>query len=215
MTRRFVLGLIVAAGMGLWLVQGNRSEPEEGDADGIAVAAASRAPHRGAHVRGAPRQPAPAREAAVAGAVGTSGARLAHEGAAENETGHVVMEIETITGANDGMILVGRRVDLHVQVQAIATDRAFWVGSRDNRVLVVLDRDHHSGVRRRHSRSSHHNILTVRGGQRAAISGVVRPVPRPDERLTWKLTEAGERELADRKIYIRAETVRSEGHGTF
>ena len=70
---------------------------------------------------------------AMPSAVGTSGT---HAGAAENHGGDVITEIETITATTNATELVGRRVDLHVDVQERANDRAFWVGSRDNRVLV-------------------------------------------------------------------------------
>jgi hypothetical protein len=153
-----------------------------------------------------PRGPAPEPPRAV----GTSGA---HQGSAETEGGNVVTEIETIAGANDGMTLVGRRVDLHVDVQQRANDVAFWVGSPDNRVLVVIGRDNRTGLQRQKGDPSGHGISTVHDGQRAAISGVIRPVPAAEQRMSWNLTNADEKDLADRKIYIHADTVSSEGHG--
>ena len=133
---------------------------------------------------------------AMPNAVGTSGT---HAGAAENHGGDVITEIETITATTNATELVGRRVDLHVDVQERANDRALWVGSRDNRVLVVIGRD---------SRD-------LSDGQRAMISGVIRQVPAAEERFSWDLTKDDQRELTDRKIYIRADTVVSEGHGTY
>jgi hypothetical protein len=146
------------------------------------------------------------------GAVGTSGT---HDGAAEGHESNAVREIETITGANDGMALVGRRVDLHVDVQDIASGQAFWVGSADNRVLVVLARDNRSGRQRQGGTPASHGIAPVRGGQRAMISGVIRRMPRAEDMTGWDLTEDEKRELSEKKIYIRADTVSSEGHGTF
>lgn len=171
------VGALVMSGVGLWLVPEDRGE-RGGRGDRLVVAAsASIAP-------------------------GAGGASPVHEGAAETTGGAVVTEIETITGTIDGMALVGRRVDLHVDVLARAADRALWIGSPDNRVLVVARRD------------AGHGILPVRDGQRAAIAGVVRPVPKPDERREWGLTERDEQELLDRKIFIRADVVTAEGHGT-
>ena len=141
--------------------------------------------------------------------VGTAGA---HEDAAEAKA-DVITEIETITGTNDGMALVGRRVDRHVDVQNRANDHAFWVGSPDNRLLVVIGRDRRDGSQRQHGKPSNHGIAPVRGGQRAAISGVIRPAPKAEQRYSWNLTRDDERELADRKIYIDADSVSSEGHG--
>lgn len=144
-------------------------------------------------------EPAPAHETPRGpAAVGTSGT---HQGAAEDENADAIRDIETITGANDGMTLVGRRVDLHVEVQDLANERAFWVGSPDNRVLVVLRLD-----------SPTHRTVPVHDGQVAIISGVVRRMPKPEEVTGWRLTKRDGEELADRKIYIRADTVGSVGH---
>jgi hypothetical protein len=127
---------------------------------------------------------------------------------------NVVREIETITGANDGMVLVGRRVDLHVDVQERASDVAFWVGPRDNRVLVVLDREKRDVRRRQPGEHAGHRIVPVHGGQRAVVAGVIRPVSTEDLE-NWKLTDVDKAELDERKIYIRARSVASEGHGNF
>lgn len=155
-----------------------------------------------------------ARELAVVDApvppVGTSGT---HDSATEAKGADVITEIETITGTNDAMVLVGRRVDLHVDVQNRANDYAFWIGSADNRLLVVIGRDKRGGPQRQRGQAAHHRIAPVRGGQRAAISGVIRPAPSAEQRYSWNLTRADERELSDRKVYIDAEAVSSEGHG--
>ena len=143
--------------------------------------------------------------------VGTSGA---HDNAADARGGDVITEIETITGTNDAMALVGRRVDVHVDVQDRANDHAFWVGSPDNRLLVVIGRDTRDGSERQRGKPSNHRITPVRSGQRAAISGIIRPVPKAEDRYNWNLTRDDERELADRKVYIDADTVSSEGHGS-
>jgi hypothetical protein len=149
-------------------------------------------------------------DAAAVAPVGTSGT---HDNAAEARGADLITEIETITGTNDAMALVGRRVDLHVEVQDRANDHAFWVGSPDNRLLVVIGRDRRDGSQRQRGKPSNHGIAPVRGGQRAAISGVIRPAPKAEQRYSWNLTRDDERELADRKIYIDADSVSSEGHG--
>jgi hypothetical protein len=193
----FVLGLIVVATAGLWLVPQDRNDREKREGGGVIAGSTASTPHHDIE-----RSP---------GAVGTSGT---HDGAAETNGGDVITEVETITGTNDGMRLVGRRVDLHVDVQERANDHAFWVGSRDNRLLVVLRRDRRDGMQRQQGRPSNHGISPVHGGQRAAISGVIRAVPEAEQRYSWSLTRDDEQELADRKIYIDADTVSSEGHGT-
>lgn len=156
-------------------------------------------------------------EAAVA--VGTTGQPLsvpAHDVTAAaydaDQQPSLVREIETITGANDAMALVGRRVDLHVDVQERATSVAFWVGPRDNRVLVVLAR---APDQRKRGEPAGHWVIPVRGGQRAAVSGVIRAVPAGEDMVSWNLTHDDKAELDERKIYIRADAVSSEGHGHF
>jgi len=193
----FVFGLLAVAAVGLWLIpqrhkDGDLSEP------GVAVAA-SAAPISSSS---AP-EPQP---------VGTSGT---HEADVEADDAAIVREIETITGANDAMALVGRKVDLHVDVQHLANDQAFWVGPRDNRVLVVLARDNRSGVQRQEARSATHRVVPVHNGQPATISGVIRPLPVREQMASWNLTETDRKEAADRKIYIRADSVGTLGHGTF
>jgi hypothetical protein len=139
--------------------------------------------------------------------VGTTGS---HDDASGGEDAAVLREIETITGANDAMSLVGRRVDLHVDVQSRANDYAFWVGSPDNRLLVVLGRDNRNGTKRQAGVPANHGITPVRDGQRAAISGVLRAIPIAEHRYSWDLTADDEKELSERKVYIRAEAVTPE-----
>jgi len=167
------------------------------------------------------RQAFTATEAAVP--VGTTGRhvsalskyRVSTAGYDADPPPSVVREIETITGANDGMALVGRRVDLHVDVQERANDVAFWVGPRDNRVLVVLARENRSGRQRRQGEPAGHRIAPVHGGQRAVIAGVIRQASTAEDMESWNLPDKDKAELDERKIYIRAETVASEGHGHF
>jgi hypothetical protein len=139
--------------------------------------------------------------------VGTAGS---HEGAKPDEDATVLREIETITGANDAMALVGRRVDLHVDVQARANDHAFWVGPTDNRVLVVWGRDNRDSSERQAGAPASDEVALVRDGQRAAISGVIEPIPIAEGRFSWDLTEQDQRELGERKVYIRADSVKPE-----
>ena len=194
-----LLAFVVAvAAAGVLLVPQLRNDREEFEGGGVVVGSQSKpSPHGNTQ--------------AEKDAVGTAG----HEAAAEVEGGSIVTEIETITGSNDAMTLVGRRVDLHVDVQHRANDNAFWVGSPDNRVLVVFGRDNRDGLQRQRGLPAGHGIAPVRGGQRAAISGVIRPLPAAEEMASWNLTTDDKKEAAERKIYIRADRVSSEGHGTF
>jgi len=191
-----LLGVLGIAVVAILLIPQNRNDRERRAGGGMPVGSTSR---EGA--AGDPAQP-----------VGTSGT---HGDATEGDSGQVVREIETITGTNDAMSLVGRRVDLHVDVLSRANDQAFWVGSPDNRLLVVLGRDNRDGDKRQAGVPAGLHIAPVRGGQSATISGVIRPLPRAEDRFNWDLTERDEHELQDRKIYIRADSVSTEGHGTY
>jgi len=197
--RRARWGLLVAAlaiaALAVWLVPQNRNDRENWNGSGMTTGSTSRQASGGNGER----------------AVGTSGASPA---AGEEDGGQVVREIETITGANDAMTLVGRRVDLHVDVLSRANDHAFWVGSPDNRLLVVLGRDNRNGQKRQAGSPASHGIAPVNGGQTATISGVVQALPKAEDRFNWNLTEQDEDDLRARKVYIRADAVSSEGHGT-
>jgi hypothetical protein len=149
----WALGLVTIAALGYLLVPssvrfGERLEPRVGTSDVPRVDTTSPQP------------------------TGTSG--ITPEPSLE---GGIVHEIETITGANDGMALVGRRVDVHVDVQELANDTAFWVGPRDNRVLVVLARDRRSSADRQRGVASSHDIAALRSGLRAAVVGTIRAMP--------------------------------------
>ena len=123
----------------------------------------------------------------------------------------VIKELDTITGTNDGHELVGRKVSLHVPVQGMANDVAFWVGEKDNRLLVVIDRDHRNTVQRQDGELAGNNIAPVHSGQQADISGTIEKVPTAEQMYSWSLTTEDKRELAERPIYIRAESVTAEG----
>jgi hypothetical protein len=154
---------------------------------------------------------------ATAGSVGTSGAGNAPEiegsGGPPPVVPAVIQELDTITGSVDGQQLIGLRVDLHVRVQAVPNEVVFWVGGRDNRVLVVLRRDHRDGKERQLGLPPRHGIAPVHTGQQATISGSVQRLPKAEEMYSWRLTEPDHAELLDRKMYIRADTVTTDGHG--
>ena len=146
--------------------------------------------------------------------VGTGGAGMpGAAGAFEAAEPIVIQELDTITGSVDGSELVGRKIDLHVPVLQEGNPVTFWVGSPDNRLLVVLHRDSRDGSARQASQPPAHGILPVQRGQQAAISGTIQMVPPAEDRYSWNLTDAQTREVESRRIYLRADSVRSEGHG--
>jgi len=66
--------------------------------------------------------------------VGTAGRERADE---PDESPATLHDLETVTGTVDPHELIGQRVDFHVHVADINNDTSFWVGNKDNRMLVV------------------------------------------------------------------------------
>lgn len=191
-----VTGLIVAAVIGIWAYQRDRSAIESGLPPGTAGLPGENAPigTSGGDV------PEPA---------GESGASAAPTPAA------AIRELATITGSIDGQELIGRRVDLHVPVHQIASDAAFWVGDGDNRLLIVTEPEDRGGSARETGEPPSHGISPVHEGQQATISGSVQRVPNAEEMAArWRLSEQEAAELSDRMLYIRADRVTTNGHGT-
>lgn len=202
----FLLAVLALLGVGAWYLQetsSNRVLPSGGASGPVAVL----------------RQPVDADEPSAAAEIagpqprGTSGELqdVAADGGVDSPA--VIKEIETITGTNDGHELVGRKVNLHVPVQDKANDVAFWVGEKDNRLLVVMERDRRNDEQRQRGELASHGISPVHKGQQADIAGTVRKVPSREEMYSWGLTNRDRRELADRPIYISADKVTAEGHG--
>ena len=165
-----------------------------------------------------PGSPASEQMGGNRGVTGTSGNNMPREtddnaGPAAVVPPAIIQELETITGSVDGQQLIGRRVDLHVTVQDVANDTAFWVGEGDNRLLVVTGRDNRNANKRQAGVPAAHGILPVRPGQQATISGTIQRLPKAEEMFSWQLTRTDAAELADRQFYIRADTVTGNGHG--
>ena len=165
-----------------------------------------------------PGSPAPPSMGGYRGVTGTSGDEIPR--AADDNGGRaavvppaIIQELETITGSVDGQQLIGRRVDLHVKVQDIANDAAFWVGEGDNRLLVVMGRNNRNGRQQQAGAPPSHGILPVHAGQQATISGSIQRLPKAEEMFSWQLTRTEAAELADRQFYVRADTVTTNGHG--
>lgn len=146
--------------------------------------------------------------ATTTGAVGTSG--LANDVREAAVDSGIIRELETITGSVDGHELVGRRINLALPVREQANDNAFWVGSGDNRLLVVLHRDRRGDAQRQQGAVAPNGIAPIHNGQTAMISGTIQKIPAPEEMTSWGLTTRDKTELAGRPIYIRADVVRAE-----
>ena len=126
----------------------------------------------------------------------------------------IIQEFETITGSVDGQQLIGRRVDLHVKVQDIANDTAFWVGEGDNRLLVVIGRDNRNGRSPQAGLPPRMGSCPCTPASRRRSPGSIQRLPKAEEMFSWQLTRTEAAELADRQFYVRADTVTTNGHGT-
>jgi hypothetical protein len=139
---------------------------------------------------------------------GTSGVDPSAAPALGAATNPVIHELDTITGALDGHELVGQRVDLHVDLATnpsmMGNGTRFWIGPRDNRVLVVLRRDTRDDLQRTDGDPSHHGLPPLETGRRYAISGTVQRLPRAEAMASWELTQEEQEVLAQRPIYVAA-----------
>ena len=117
--------------------------------------------------------------------VGTAG----HKGADEpDESPATLHDLETVTGMVDPHELIGGRVDFHVKVADINNYTSFWVGNKDNRMLVV------------HGAPSPNDIQPTATGEMVRITGTIEGIPNAEARA-----------FEDQKVYIRAEHVTPEG----
>ena len=129
--------------------------------------------------------------------VGTAGRETADE---PEESPATLHDLETVTGTVDPHELIGRRVDFHLKVADVNNDTSFWVGSKDNRMLVV----------RFHGAPSPDEMRTVAPGQTVHITGTIEDIPTAEARSSWGFNDA-QRALEDQQVYIRAEHVTPEG----
>lgn len=109
-------------------------------------------------------------------------------------------DLETVTGSLDPHELIGTRVDFDLKVGDINDNASFWVGTKDNPMLVVLGRD----------KASANGIRPVKRGQMARVTGTIEAIPPAGSRYSWGVNDSVRREL-DQKVYIRADKVIPEG----
>jgi hypothetical protein len=140
--------------------------------------------------------------------VGTSGRNRAGEPEDSPATLH---DLETVTGAVDPHELIGRRVDFSVKVANINNYTSFWVGTKDNRMLVVLERNKRSDAQRDRGAPSSNDIKPAAAGQMVRITGDIEQIPDAEARFSWGLDDSQRGALQDQKVYIRADHVMPEG----
>lgn len=140
-------------------------------------------------------------------AVGTSGREAGGE---PEESAATLHDLETVTGAVDPHELIGRRVDFHVTVADVNNYTSFWVGDKDNRMLVVVGRDR-SDAHRDRSAPSSDNIKPIAPGLTVRVTGMIEAIPNAEARLSWGLNDAQRGALKDQTVYIRADSIAPEG----
>jgi hypothetical protein len=116
-----------------------------------------------------------------------------------DESPATLHDLETVTGALDQHELIGRRVDFQVDIAAVNNNTSFWVGRKDNRILVVLRRDNPGGLPR-DDRNASPTVQPLTPGQMARIMGTIE-----------ELNKSAAPELTDQKVYIRADNVIPQG----
>jgi hypothetical protein len=141
------------------------------------------------------------------GMVGTTGVTGQPTGGQPEDSLATLHDLETLTGATDPHELIGSRVDFHVKVADINNYTSFWVGTKDNRMLVVLGRDNRTDAQRYHGNASPNDIKPVEAGQSVHITGMIEGIPHAEARYSWGLNDSQRRELDDQKVYIRAQRV--------
>jgi hypothetical protein len=141
------------------------------------------------------------------GEPGTQGTSGAGQPAATAADSAELAQIQEITAADDPARLIGRHVSLQLPVAERANDVAFWVGPLDRRVLVALRRDHRDSGQRNEGTEAGHGIGELRPGQQISIEGSVQPVPKAEDMYSWELTSREVKELVERGVYIRADSV--------
>ena len=162
-----------------------------------------------------PRAANPMRESFYrdpASPVGTSGVLASTPAAEPSATGaEAIQDLRAILGTDDPRSLAGRPVEITVPVLREQNLTTFWIGSADDRLLVVLNRDTRDGGERQASKAPEHGIVAAQQGQQAVVTGTVERVPRPEERASWDLTAAQTRELERRGVYIQADKISTGG----
>jgi hypothetical protein len=140
--------------------------------------------------------------------VGTTGQQ---NGGVAEDSPATLHDLETVTGSTDPHELIGRRVDFHLRAEDINNDASFWVGNKDNRMLVVLGPDNRRNAQRDRGAPSPNDIKPAGPGQMVHITGTIEGVPNEEARYSWGLKDSQRRALKDQKVYIRADRVTPEG----
>ena len=141
--------------------------------------------------------------------VGTSGTAVTATDAAAVQA--QIRDLDSIVGNRNPASLVGQRVSLQVPLVREDNMSVVWLGSPENPLLVVLNRDVRDGFQRMASQPPSHGIQTVEPGQQAVISGTIQRIPSKEMRFSWDLNKAQQERLESRGVYLLADSVRQAG----
>jgi hypothetical protein len=98
--------------------------------------------------------------------------------------------------------LIGRQMDIQIDIGRYGNDVAFWWGSAPNDVLAVIARDHRSADERASGRPAERAIeLPITGV--VTLRGTIEPVPYAEATYGWGLTRTDARRLATKGVYLR------------
>ena len=159
-----------------------------------------------------PRAANPLRESSYrdpASPVGTNG--VLPSAPAKVSSATPIQDLDALLGTDDPASLAGHRVEIEVPALSEHNLTTFWIGSPEDRLLVVLRRDTRNGGERQASRAPVHGIVSAHAGQPTLITGIVQRVPSAEARYNWDLTPAQTRELKRRGVFILADRVKTAG----
>jgi hypothetical protein len=98
--------------------------------------------------------------------------------------------------------LIGRQMDVQVDVGRHGNDIAFWSGTAPDDLLAVIDRDLRTEGERAAGRPAERAMALPLAGT-VMLRGTVEPVPHAEAMYGWGLTRADTRRLAEKGVYLR------------
>ena len=146
-------------------------------------------------------------EAGARGEIGTTGPRGDVPGTGNSGPAATPLTdpLEAIAGPAKVQDLVGRRVELQVQIGQHINDVAFWTRFGDERLLVVLGRDMRDTRRRQAGETAASGLVPDSGA--AILSGRIERVPHAEAMQSWGLTNPDREELLERPVYLRIDRI--------
>lgn len=116
-----------------------------------------------------------------------------------------ITDVAVINRTTDRQLLANKRVQFtNVTAQNVNGDRTFWIGTGGTQPLfVVLTPPLDAG--------SAENKVVVKPGQTLNLTGVLKPMPSPQQAQTeWGLSPAEAQQLSSQTLYLQAERIQSQ-----